>query len=268
MRAPEGGGQPAADSGAIASAAPSDPLDASAADGGGPACVAEPGSDYCTELPALPSVPVIDGQVECGLRLLPIAPQGWQGAAPTPDKRASYAAAWRNDGLYLYVEVHGDSIRPHPTDQAIYCGDAVELFVDADADVDDGGAYDATGTMQFLIAAPAMDGAAIETIRFIEGMPQGPWISKALRTTRLSDGYSVEAFIGGADIGLWEWAPNMRVGFSVGVDVSAPQGAATTVGCAGRAGVYFLRVVESDSSCSGEPWCDAGAFCRSMLMAP
>jgi hypothetical protein len=260
-QAPEGDGRPAAPGGTTTDAGSSDP--APAADGGGPSCVADPGADYCGSLPALPGVPVMDGQLECGLRLLAVAPQGWHGAAP-PDKRASYAAAWRNDGLYLYVEVHGDPIQPHLADQAIFCGDAVELFVDADADVDDGGAYGATGTMQFLIAAPAVEGAAIEATRFIEGVSQGPWISKALRTTRLPDGYSVEAFIGAADIGLWEWVPNMRVGFSVGVDVSAPQGAAAG-GC-GRAGVYFLRVVDPLGDCPGEPWCDAGAFCRSMLM--
>jgi hypothetical protein len=262
VQAPEAGDQPDADGGVTTDAG-----DASVADGGAPRCVAESGADYCGALPALPNVPVIDGMLECGLRLLPITPQGWNGTVAAPDKRASYAAAWRTNGLYLYVEVHGDAIRPHTANQPIYCGDAVELFVDADADVDDGGAYGATGTMQFLIAAPAMDGAAIEATRFIEGVSQGSWTSKAVRTRRLSDGYSVETFIGAADIRLQQWAPNMRVGFSVGVDVSASQGTAT-VSCPGRAGVYFLRVGNTLSDCGGEPWCDAGAFCRSMLVAP
>ena len=51
----------------------------------------------------------------------------------------------------LYVEVHGDAITPHSAEQPIFCGDAIELYVDADARNDDAGSYDPTGTMQFVI---------------------------------------------------------------------------------------------------------------------
>jgi hypothetical protein len=221
--------------------------------------------NYCSALPALPSPPVIDGELECGLRLIAIQPQGWKGSGP-PTKRASYAAAWRSNGLYVYVEVHGDATLPHATGQPIYCGDGVELFVDADADAEDGGGYDSSGTMQFVVAAPAMDGAPIDAMRYVEGASQGPWVSKTLKTKKLADGYIVEAFIGSADINLAQWMPNMRIGFSVGIDVAAQPGAAT-VSCPGRAGVYFLKVSTSPA-CDGEPWCDVSAFCRSMLTAP
>ncbi|HKP60743.1 MAG TPA: hypothetical protein VJV78_28640 [Polyangiales bacterium] len=236
-----------------------------AADGGAARCAADAGEDYCAALPALPDLPLIDGQLECGLRLSPMVALNWHGSLEPPGKTASYAAAWRNDGLYLYVEVHGDAIVPHPAEQPIFCGDAIELYVDADARNDDAGSYDATGTMQFVIAAPGGEGAAIETAKFIQGVKQGPWISKALRTTRLPDGYSVEAFIGAADIGLWEWTPSARVGFSVSVDVSGPRDIVVANGCNSRAGQYLLRVGEPRAQCPGEPWCDANLFCRAEL---
>lgn len=260
-----GPGKPPPGGGAVEDAGLNEPSDAAVADGGR-GCLIDPGSNYCNALPALPSAPVIDGELECGLRLLAIRPEGWKGAAP-PTKTASYAAAWRSDGFYIYVEVHGgDATRPHATDQPTYCGDGVELFVDADADAEDGGGYDSNGSMQFSVAAPATDGAPIDATRFVEGEPQGPWVSKALKTKKLPDGYSVEAFIGGADINLAKWMPNTRIGFSVGIDISAAPGAAT-VNCPGRAGVYFLKLSTSPT-CNGEPWCDVSAFCRSMLTEP
>lgn len=238
--------------------------DASAADGGGPQCVVDTVSSYCSALPALPGAPVIDGELECGLRLLPLGPEGWTGSG-TPSKTASYAAAWHPDGLYLYVEVRGKAIEPHPSGQPIYCGDAVELFVDADANLDDGGAFDANGTMQLVIAAPASESGDIDAMRFIQGTPQGAWFSKSLRTRRLTneEGYSVEALVAAPDLNLWEWTPSMRLGFSMGIDVAAVGGADGN--CGGRAGVFYLRVVAPDPSCAGEPWCDVRAFCRPSL---
>jgi hypothetical protein len=223
------------------------------------------GSDYCSALPALPDAPILDGELECGLELSPMAALGWSGAAREPSKRANYAAAWRNDGLYLYVEVHGAEVLvPHPAAEPIFCGDAVELFVDANAAVDAMGSYQA-GTMQFVIAAPAEDGAAVEAARYAQGTSRGAWITPALHAARLPDGFRVEAFIGAADLGLWHWTPSAHVGFSVGVDVAGPGGAAAA-GCSNRAGQFFLRLGAPAGTCRGEPWCDAGAFCRAELM--
>jgi hypothetical protein len=230
----------------------------------GRSCVEAAGSDYCGALPALPAMPQLDGQLECGLTLSPMAALGWSGLTPEPGKHASYAAAWRGDGLYLYVEVHGDAVVPHPAGEPIFCGDAVELFVDANADAGDTGSYQA-GTMQFVIAAPASDGAAVEAGRFAQGTSQGAWISKGVYAARLPDGFSVEAFIGAADLGLWQWTPAARLGFSIGVDV-AGRGGSAAAGCSNRAGQFFLRLGAPIGTCPGEPWCDAGAFCRATLM--
>ena len=239
---------------------------APAADGGSPACVNAAQLDYCAALPGLTHAPAIDGALECGLTLLPVTPVGFKGPGDAPDKRASYAAAWSSTGLYVYVEVHGGPPAPHAPEQPIFCGDAVEVFVDSDATWNDDGTYDATGTMQFVIAAPGA--ATMDAQRFLQGKPQGAWVTPALRVSALADGYSVETLIGAADLGLWQWTPEMQLGFSIGLDLAAVPGAAgpSTSGCAEQAGQFFLHVAEPHGDCDGAPWCDARAFCDAQLL--
>ena len=88
----------------------------------------------CESLPALGAPPVIDGVLEGGLALVPIAPQGWTNShRPIPaDVTASYAAAWRPDGLYLFVSVRGNVRHPAPAADAPWCGDGVEIYADSD----------------------------------------------------------------------------------------------------------------------------------------
>jgi hypothetical protein len=244
-----------------------DPRDAGvpAADGG---CVLRSPVDYCAQLPALRQPPAIDGVVECGLSLSPMQPLGWKGPNPAPAKQASYAAAWQHDGLYVYVEVHGQAIAPHPGSEPIFCGDAVEIYVDADAQSDDAGTYDAMGTMQFVVAAPAAttSDVTMEASRFIQGNPQGAWISKALRVTALPDGYSVETFISAPDVGLWQWNPSEQLGFSIVIDVGEAADAPTRSGCVAQSGQFFLRLGDPRGACPGEPWCDTQAFCDAELL--
>jgi len=245
------------------------PTDAGTKDTSGDAtaqtCVLAAPPNYCAALPSLPQPPLIDGSLECGLTLSPIPPLGWTGAGAEPDKSASYAAAWHRDGLYVYVEVHGGAIRPHPPEQPIFCGDAVELYVDSDAETDDAGMYDSSGTMQFVVAAPSAT-APMDAFRFIQGAPQGGWISQLLRVTPLADGYSVEALITGADLGLWEWHPNAQLGFSIVIDVAGTDGPPSREGCTAQSGQFFLRLGEPHGSCPGQPWCDARAFCDAQLL--
>jgi hypothetical protein len=222
-------------------------------------CHSEAVDDYCGHLPALPAEPLIDGQPDCGLRLVAIAPTGWNGATAGPITHARYAVATRPDGLYVYVEVHGSAPMPHAAGQPVFCGDAVELYVDADGMSDANGSYDMTGTMQFVIAGnPAIQ---LDAVRFVSGNPQGAWISKSVQSTALSDGYAIEAFITGADLGLWQWQPSGHIGFSIGIDEpGAPDPSSPR--CGMQLGQYFLRVAANASAtCRGEPWCDVRAFC-------
>ncbi len=233
---------------------------------GGVGCAASKDLDYCSQLPRLVSAPAIDGTLECGLVLSPMQPLGWKSADAAPDKHANYAAAWHPDGLYVYVEVHGPSVATHPAGEPIFCGDAVELYVDADAETDDAGSYDAIGTMQFVVAAPSGD-APPDAWRFKQGESQGAWISPSLRATQLPDGYSVEALITGPDVGLWQWLPEGRLGFSLAIDVASAQpNLPNREGCTSKSGQFFLRLADPRGTCPGEPWCDAAAFCTAALL--
>jgi hypothetical protein len=251
------------------------PLDAAAlpsahvAQAGAPAiatgaCVQTASADFCGNLPKLPGAPKIDGVLECGLALRPFEPLGWNGAGPLPSaKRASYAAAWRPEGLYLYVHVSEQPVSPHPSAQPLFCGDAVELYVDAQQVDDDAGSY-GSGAMQFVIAAPT-ESSMMEAARFANGAPQGAWISSNFHTSSTQDGYSVEALITAADVGLWQWTPSARIGFSIAIDIAGAPGDAN-LRCGLQAGQYFLKVGGASAACPGEPWCDVRAFCSAGLL--
>jgi hypothetical protein len=227
-------------------------------------CPQSANEDFCSTLPQLPAVPRIDGAIECGLMLRPLEPLGWNGAGPMPAKTASYAAAWRPEGLYIYVHVAEQPVASHPDNQPIYCGDAVELYVDGQGTADDDAGTYGMGTMQFVIAAPSPN-ASMEAARFSNGVPQGAWVSNDFHTSATPDGYSVEALITAADLGLWQWMPSDRLRFSIAIDVAGTAGDAN-LHCGLQAGQYFLKVSEATLDCKGEPWCDVRAFCSAGLL--
>lgn len=238
-----------------------EPSDASTSDAS--TCAQASANDYCAALPALPAPPVIDGVLDCGPPLRALAPSAWNGAAPIPSGHAAQLAlAYRDDGLYAYLEVHGQAPVAHPAADQIYCGDAVELYVDADGTIASDGAYDTPGTMQIIVAAPASEAAPDpHAERFLSGATQGPWTSSAYHVTWLADGYAVEAFVAAADLGLPTWSPATVLGFDIVIDVSGPA-ASPDLRCGRQLGQYFLRVsAATPSACGGEPWCDARAFC-------
>ena len=100
----------------------------------------------------------------------------------------------------------------------------------------------------------------LRTGRYLAGVSQGPWISQNVRTARLPDGYVVEAFIVGADLGLWTWRPNSRLGFNLAADFV---GAASPRGepCTTEVGQHVLEMAAPSAQCDGSPWCDARSFC-------
>ena len=207
----------------------------------------------CDALPRLAAAPQIDGALECGLTLHELALPSMSLTA-----LASYAAAWSDEGFYLYIEVHAPASPMRGELEPLYCGDAVEIFVDSDGLPGADGRYNAPGTMQFVIGAPV--GADMSTVRFIAGEPQGPWISENLSVMPLADGYAVEALIVGSDLGLWDWQPSGQVGFNLAVNLAGagePRGAPCTTGV----GQSVLRVAAPQLECDGKPWCDTRSFC-------
>jgi hypothetical protein len=242
---------------------PAQPVDAGsdAGDAGG-RCASPAVDSYCDHIPALPAAPVIDGELDCGAPLLPMQAVAWNGPAAMPsDHSTRIAAAWRSNGLYLYVEVEDPTIAPHPSG-AIYCGDAVELYVDADATLEAAGHYDNPGTMQFIVAAPSESSPTdVEALRFVSGT-QSDWTAAMLATAVHANGYAVEVFLTAADLNLGQWSPMTRIGLDVALDVSGTSGA----DCGNKIGQYFMKVdTGADSPRAGEPWGNTLAFCTPAL---
>jgi len=234
-------------------------------DGSGSDCPKVGVPSLCEELPELAAAPVIDGELDCGLTLESVTPDGWNGTGSVPaDHHLAFAAGHRSDGLYVYVQVQDPTLEPHAAGDAIHCGDAVEIYVESDGVVDASGDYSDPGTMQFVIAAPSPSSpGTVEALRFVSG-GQRSWPSPMLATRVRPDGYAVEVFITAADMNLAAWTLAPKVGLDIAVGVSGTSGAR----CAGRQlGQYFLRVDPAGGSCGGEPWCDTGAFCLPALVS-
>ncbi len=121
-------------------------------------CVASAAVDYCSTIPPLPAPPVIDGVLDCGPILQPIVPVGWRGAAPLPPfpsgNTAKVAAAWRSDGLYVFVDVTTPVAIPPDLSSPAYYGAGVEIFVDDDGAFATPGRYDTPGTVQMIVPSP------------------------------------------------------------------------------------------------------------------
>jgi hypothetical protein len=236
-------------------------------DAGDPGCTLSDAVDPCTGLMPLEAAPTIDGVLDCGPVPTTIVPTAWNGTAALPTGHTTQlAVAHRPDGLYLYVEVHGQVPAPHPSTTPIYCGDAIELYIDADGVLDPAGNYDVPGTMQMIVAAPASASAPNpHAERFRQGSTQGAWTGAAWQVAWLADGYALEAFVVAADLGLTTWAPTGSVGLDLVIDVAGPA-SSPDLRCGLQLGQYFLRVQTDATSCGGEPWCDARAFCTPGLL--
>jgi hypothetical protein len=225
--------------------------------------------DYCATLPFLPDAPVIDGTPDCALSLRDLTPVGWTGGATAPDATAQVAVAWRPDGLYFFVRVHDPSLVPAEPSELSWQGDEVELYMDSDGTYAAPPAYDNPGARQFTIAAPssASSSVARAQVWFPGSAGIMDWTSTEFRAYGQPDGYVVEAFVTGADLGLGSLALSEGglVGMDLSIGVSYPSDRGADAGGGGnRLGQYFLRVADPDAG-SGIPPFDPRAFCRPTL---
>ena len=247
--------------------------DASDAAPDAPACTAvvPAGNDYCTSVPFLPQPPVIDGKVDCGLPLVDVVPVGWGGASP-PDATAQYAVAWRPDGLYFFVRMHDPTLVPAEPSESTWEGDAVELYMDSDGKYADPPAYDNPGTRQITVAAPpnAQSSVARAQLWYTGSVTGAVWTSTQFRAYGTADGYVVEAFVTGPDLGFTSslaLAAGGQVGMDLAIDVGYPTDQGPDAGGFGnRLGEYYLRVASPDAG-GGIPPFDPRAFCVPALAA-
>jgi hypothetical protein len=158
-------------------------------------------NDYCVSIPHLQRKPVIDGVVDGKLRVVPLTPQGWasKANAPLPDEdTSSYAFAWRDDGLYVFIRVV-DATRLPPLDSSyIWEGDGVEIYFDTDGLFAGAPTYDNPGAIQILITAPADENTpSTKSMRFRNAVEQGVWDSGHFAAFPTADGYVFVGFLDG-----------------------------------------------------------------------
>jgi hypothetical protein len=236
-----------------------------AAEGGDASCVTSQVSDYCAFIPALPAAPVIDGVLDCGPAALNMVPQDWSGAAPLPSfpegNAALLAAAWRADGLYVFIAVTTPAAFPANAGSPPYDGAGVELFVDSTGVYPNAPSYNDPGTIQLAVEAPSSaTGSTRIGERYRNAIDQGPWSSTQFATFPTPSGFNFEGFVAAADLGLSSLtlASGDTVGFDIAVDVSFTT--ASMTGADGhRVGQYFLHVG------SAPPYSDPRSFCAPTL---
>jgi Carbohydrate family 9 binding domain-like len=247
--------------------------DAAMAIDAGPDCTPSAPRDYCARLPALSQAPQLDGVLDCGPPLAALSAMGWNSSQSMPaDNQARYAAAWRPDGLYIYVEVDDPLLLPAlASDVDPWCGDGVELYADADGNYVSAPDYDDPGAMQLLATSPARDSStalAVDARYHTRSLARaGDWTAARHVTVKRTGGYALEAFIEAADLELssWSLAAGGKVGFDIAINVSVTD-ESQKVGCGYNLGQYYLRV--SKLPCNSDncrPYSNATAFCTALL---
>ena len=226
----------------------------------------------CERLRAIPEVPVIDGIVECGLALEPFVPQGWTVVEPIPTgHRAELVVAWHPDGVYFFVHVITPTVRPPWSFSQEFCGDGVEVYLDADGVFAAPPAYDAPGTRQLVIPAPS-GASSSHAVGYVDGRARAAWDAGRVIAVRTVDGYAVEAFVRRDDVFLTSGllASGDLVGIDVAVNVAGAVDRFTL--CGRRLGQYFLHAANATTPpaapCDGLPYCDVGSFCAPTLLPP
>jgi hypothetical protein len=188
------------------------------------------------------------------------------------DSHARYAAAWRPDGLYFYVEVDDAKVvAALKNDKGPWCGDGIELYADNDAVYTAAPNYDPTGTIQLVARAPGDDptGNVLATdgrYHTRSSKPLGVWATSGHVSVLRDNGYALEGFVSYEDLYLnsWTLSAGGKVGFDIAVNVSADSG--QKAACGTNLGQYYLRV--SSLPCNGDacrPYSNVAAFCTPTL---
>jgi len=233
-------------------------------------CASSAGTDYCTELPFLPAPPVIDGVLDCGPSAVTVVPVDWSGPSPLPSfpagNSATLAAAWRPDGLYVFVSVVTPVVIPADASSPLFFGSAVEIYVDSDGMFPAAPAYDNPGAIELVAAAPPGSTPVTRGEGYRDSTDQGPWASTQFGAFPTATGFVFEGFVVAADLGLANWAlaSALQIGFDVAVDVS--YSTASMTGDQGhRLGQYFFHVGTPPIN---PPFEDVRSFCTPLLDAP
>lgn len=226
---------------------------------------------HCDELPKLTSAPDLDGNPEPGLYLENVVPQGWSGpgGAPPSDVSMRFSAAWHESGLYFYIEVTDPDLVLADASDPLWYGDGVEIYVDHDGTMSAApGFYDAPGTKQFVVQAPADDmNDSTRADMFIPEDIDRAWPSSQWIGTYASFGYVVEVLVVADDLDLSSWT--LRAGDRVGIDLGHNVSHPTTQNgpWGSRLGQYFMRIADpAMGSVNDLPFWNSAVFCTPVLL--
>lgn len=229
---------------------------------------------YCERLPYLSAVPTVDGVLEADLPLQEIVPAGFHPVSCRPTDTLPegvtmrYAAAWLNEGLYIYLEVTDPDRAPAEEATPLWQGDGVEIYLDHDAVFAPSGSYDDEGTFQFVLSAPPDDvqnGSGGEI--YHETILIDSWDDTSYAVVPRAFGYVVEAILRADDLSLASWSPGpgSPFGFSLGHNVSLPVGESDCEG--NRLGQYFLKAGEPFTGIVDDyPFYNSNVFCTPELV--
>ena len=229
--------------------------------------------DYCQSLPRLQRNPVIDGVVDSALNVVALTPVAWTGQGAQPDHTtASFALAWRPNGLYVFMHVVDPNRLPPKDGRNIWEGDGAELYFDTDGLFPSAPTYENPGMIQIIVAAPADDDTpSTKSQRFRNAAAQGEWMSTRFAAFPTADGYILEGLLQADTVDVASLAMHAGevVGIDLGVNVSVLD---DHVGDAGvtlddrRLGQYFLHVTAPITGCGGQPYCTPTALCTPTLV--
>lgn len=254
-----------------------DASDGSDASDGAVICPDGAQPDYCSTLPPMAQAPVIDGVLDLSPCVLQdVTPQMWIGPTPLPPfppgNSSRLAAAWRPDGVYMYVEVTTPAAFPAELTDPSFYGAGAELFVDDDGTSDAAPSFDNPGAIQIVVTSPAVSDAGTplpgptqRAERYRNAVDEGAWTSSRFATFPTAYGFVLEAFVAAADLDLttWNLAQGSTVGFDVAVDVSFTTMAMTDPQ-GHRVGQYFFHVAPADAGI-GAPYGDPRSWCTPTL---
>jgi hypothetical protein len=226
--------------------------------------------DYCATIASLPTEPVLDGILECGVPLQRFTAADYYPLnGPLPSGlMASFAAAWRPDGLYVYGQLEGSNDDPAIAPEGAYCGDDLEIYVDHDGVFS--AMYDTDGTRQLLIAAPPPGMATGGFAQIYRNRVfQADWADTHWVSRRIGGVVHFEAMVSAADLGLasWSLAAAQHIGFDMGLTLGTggtSDGGTDAGSCHHILGHFYFRLAPGDAGCS-QPSCDPLAFCMPAL---
>ena len=211
------------------------------------------------------------------MRTQALVPVGWQSAEtplpPMPSVPVQFAVGYRPDGVYFFIDVADPDRFPARQNDLTYCGDGVEVYVDHDGAFNNAPDFDDTGTVQFIARAPDSDTAPRTDggEYFARRMYGGVW-QAGYGAFPYAGGYTVEAFIDAAALGLASWTPaaGSHVGIDISINLSRADGAVIPIGeCSQnrRLGQFFLRIDDTllGEYAAGAPYYWPTAFCTAQL---